>query len=423
MTESEVEPPDDASDDETESDVSNAADLERYYAAGGYDPDDQVQVSAAKRGAQRDSAPDIVLPEAAQRRNAVGQGPRGECAPEVAGLLAAFMKEVLAAGPARPDQSRHESSTQDRLAERRRGLLGRGIDSGSGAAKTQSSQILDIALSAIDGHKIDNVRLMEDEKAFSALCASLESQGQLHPIVVAPHSLKGRYVLVAGFRRYRAVSQLGWPTIRATVVPAGTSEEALYFINAAENAQRFKLSDFEIASRAQVMASRFGTSLAAYAREIGVSESRIQNLVRYLNTLPPDILEAWRNRDQDLTDHLLQKLATMRHDEASQHWAGWKSRLAAMKRAEHSDDELNYRRRSRVRPTDSMLARLQVTIERDASLDEPTRTFALKIVEFCSGYSTGIPGIFEPLPKRKRRNRAPSTRRASDELELPVLDR
>jgi hypothetical protein len=57
------------------------------------------------------------------------------------------------------------------------------------------------------------------------------------------------------------------------------------------------------------MSDRFGTPLAEYARRMGLSDARDQNLVRYLETLPPDILDAWRLHDPLLTDHMFQKLA------------------------------------------------------------------------------------------------------------------
>jgi ParB/RepB/Spo0J family partition protein len=236
----------------------------------------------------------------------------------------------------------------------------------------------------------------------------------------------GRYLIVAGFRRLRAAAELGWPTIKAVVCPAGISDQELFFLNAVENAQRFKLSAYEIASRAQLMHSRFDTPLADYAQRLGLTEARVANLVRCLEKLPADILEAWRAGDPLLNDHMLQRLTAMPHDEASQYWATWRAARAAAPVGRR--DRLRPRR-SENRPTAATVSRLWVAVKRSSLLDERTRDVALQILEFCLGGAVTVPGLFDPRapgPTRSGR-RVPTSRKGAaadrESRELPLPDR
>jgi ParB/RepB/Spo0J family partition protein len=290
--------------------------------------------------------------------------------------------------PPTPDPAR-------RLDARRGRLRADHEDRRDGHTKSMSREVVDLPVASITGSLVENVRLQEDEEAFRALCGGLSREGQLHPIVViADRHRSGRYQTVAGSRRLRAAAELGWPTIRATICAAGTSEEELYFLNATENALRFKLSTFEVASRAQLMSSRFGTSHADYARRLGLSAARVQNLVRYLERLPLDILDAWRNGDPFMNDHILQRLAAMPHDEASEFWAEWR---AARVRESNGPKRGRFGpRRSEDRPTSVMVNRLWVAAKRSPELDEKTRELVLKVVEFCLGHTPTVPGLFDP---------------------------
>ena len=194
-------------------------------------------------------------------------------------------------------------------------------------------------------------------------------------------------------------------------------------LNAVENAQRRTLTNYELAKRALMMSSRFGTSHAEYARRLGLSESRVQNLVRYLERLPADILEAWRAGDPLLNDHMLQKLTAMPHDEASGCWATGRAARAAAPLGRR--DRLRPRR-SENRPTGATVSRLWVAVKRADRLDEGTRDVALKILEFCLGHAVTVPGLFDPrAPGPRRVGRKTGTARKGAEAdresrELPL---
>ena len=296
------------------------------------------------------------------------------------------------------------SEPASHLDKRRERLRAERNDRRDGHAKSVDREVMDLPVSSISGSRLENIRQQEDEQEFHSLCESLGREGQLQPIVVvADRHRPDRYQTVAGFRRLRAAAELGWPTIRATVCDAETSEENLYFVNASENALRFKLSGYEVGCRAQFMASRFGTSHADYARRLGLSEGRVQNLVRYLERLPADILDAWRNGDPLLNDQMLQRLAAMPHDEASEFWAGW--RAARIRDSNGLKRDRRGPRRSQNRPTSVMVNRLLIAVRRNSELDEKSRELVLRVVEFCAGHTGTVPGLFDPrLPQPRKKS-------------------
>ena len=72
----------------------------------------------------------------------------------------------------------------------------------------------------------DQPRKEFDSKALEALAASLDSEGLLQPIAVRPSDGTTPYMLIAGERRFRAASALGWKTIPAIVRDDITVEES-----------------------------------------------------------------------------------------------------------------------------------------------------------------------------------------------------
>jgi ParB/RepB/Spo0J family partition protein len=312
-------------------------------------------------------------------------------------LMRALGSLMTATAPA--PEAKGQPAARARRMDRRTTLRDRLSDAADsrrdGHAKTVDREVADVQLSSISGLRIENIRLEEDETAFRALCESMKKDGQLQPVIVVAHAHRpGHYQPVAGFRRVRAAAELGWPTIRAVIHPAGSSDQELFFLNAVENAQRFKLSDYELACRAQLMATRFGTPLADYARRLGLSPARIQNLVRFLDVLPADIIAAWRSGDPLLSDRMLQTLSAMPHDEASEYWAAWKATHAASPRARTRDRASP--RRSLDRPTTAAVSRLWVAVKRNSNLDENARDLILGVVDYCLGRSSTVPGLFDP---------------------------
>src|SRR5688572_6715297 len=84
------------------------------------------------------------------------------------------------------------------------------------------------------------------EQELADLVASIRENGLLQPIVVRPVPTNGgatQYELVAGERRWRAVTRLGWREVPATV--RSVDDRTLLVLALVENLQRSDLSAFE----------------------------------------------------------------------------------------------------------------------------------------------------------------------------------
>jgi ParB family chromosome partitioning protein len=128
-----------------------------------------------------------------------------------------------------------------------------------------------------------------------ALAQSIGSQGVVQPIVVRPHpSDAGRYELVAGERRLRAIRLLGWPSAPALV--RNIPDEALLEAALVENIQREPLSPIEEATAYRDLLDQHGYTQETLSRRVGKDRSTIANMVRLL-ALPEAVqqdLEAGR---------------------------------------------------------------------------------------------------------------------------------
>ena len=123
-----------------------------------------------------------------------------------------------------------------------------------------------------------------DEAALAELVASIEASGLLQPVVV--RSRNGAYELIAGERRWRAVQQLGWPTVPAVVKEA--DDQTLLTLALIENLQRNDLSPIDEAQGYQRLIDQFKLPQAEVARMVGRNRSTVTNLLRLLR-LPESV--------------------------------------------------------------------------------------------------------------------------------------
>jgi ParB family transcriptional regulator, chromosome partitioning protein len=122
-----------------------------------------------------------------------------------------------------------------------------------------------------------------DEDAMAELVHSITEVGLLQPIVVRPVD-QGRYELVMGERRWRAVQQAGIDTIPAIVRETGDDDllrDALL-----ENLHRSELNPLEEAAAYQQLLSDFGCTHDELAGRIGRSRPQISNTIRLLKLSP-----------------------------------------------------------------------------------------------------------------------------------------
>jgi ParB family chromosome partitioning protein len=123
------------------------------------------------------------------------------------------------------------------------------------------------------------------EAELSELAASIKSNGLLQPITVRSQP-GGGWELVAGERRLRAVSRLGWTEIPAVV--HDFDDRAMLTLALVENLQRSDLNPLEEAEGYQRLIDEFGLTQQQVADAVGKDRTTITNLLRVL-TLPPAI--------------------------------------------------------------------------------------------------------------------------------------
>lgn len=134
---------------------------------------------------------------------------------------------------------------------------------------------------------ISQPRKVIDENELEQLSSSLERHGQLQPILVRPRPEKdGDWIIVAGERRWRAASQLGWSSLLAIEYTGDYASASLV-----ENLLRVDLSAVDEARALKKLIDHNGWSQSEAARQIGLSQPRINRSLRILN-LPEEFLNS-----------------------------------------------------------------------------------------------------------------------------------
>ena len=118
------------------------------------------------------------------------------------------------------------------------------------------------------------------------LQASLRVNGLLQPITVRPAPSGSGYELIAGERRFRAASQLGWTEIPALVKPV--DDKTLLVLAMIENLQRADLDPIEEADGYQRLAEEFKLNTQEVADVVGKDRSTVANALR-LRQLPASV--------------------------------------------------------------------------------------------------------------------------------------
>lgn len=108
----------------------------------------------------------------------------------------------------------------------------------------------------------------------SDLVPSMERLGLIEPILVRRE--KGRYLIVAGERRYRAAIKLGWKEIPAIVTDA--SEDICYEMSLAENEKRKNLNPWEVGKAIQFLRKEKKKTAEEVSSLLGYTERYVKQL-------------------------------------------------------------------------------------------------------------------------------------------------
>lgn len=164
---------------------------------------------------------------------------------------------------------------RDRLGKGLGALLGEYLEPDAPA-----SEVRKVRLSAIVPNPLQPRRVFS-ETELADLAASIRENGLLQPLVVRPRAgMPDRFELVAGERRFRALTRLEWPEVPVLVREA--DDETLLVLALVENLQREELNPLEEAEGYESLAERFGMKHADIAKAVGKDRSTVANLVRLL---------------------------------------------------------------------------------------------------------------------------------------------
>jgi ParB/RepB/Spo0J family partition protein len=265
-------------------------------------------------------------------------------------------------------------------------------------------QLLPLSSISVTG---DNPRraLVLDE-----LKESIEAHGLLQPVVVR-RARRGRYELIAGHRRFAAVSELGWPTVPAVVRSDAQLQAPV--LGLVENLQRRNLQPTEEAAALEALVRVRGWTTREVAEAVKRSQAYVSKRLRVFedplmapavlnNQLSVSAAEELLGLDQRLR-HKLLSLAIEEHWDRQQVRAAarGKGRFAANQRSPGLTARLHKIRQELrdVRPdqlTETDRRELRMLFQELAQLAR-ARTDSHEVV---------FPPLPEAAPARKRRRRS-----------------
>lgn len=179
--------------------------------------------------------------------------------------------------------------------------LGRGLDSLFGSLedetpeKTVEKEVVKIEKVVVNEPKEIEIGLIDrnpeqprtvfDEDALNELANSIKTHGVIQPIIVKEDN--GRYVIIAGERRWRASRLAGLKTIPCVI--KDYTEQEISEIAIIENLQREDLNPIESAKAIKNLINQYNLTQDEVADKIGKSRPAVANTLRLL-TLPDAII-------------------------------------------------------------------------------------------------------------------------------------
>lgn len=159
-------------------------------------------------------------------------------------------------------------------------------------APTHNQQIVRVPVTAIIPNRFQP-RQVFDPAGITELAETIAAHGLLQPIVLREYEPK-KYEIIAGERRFRAITTLHWKDIPAIIQEMDDNETASMAL--IENLQRQDLTAIEEASAYHELMQLNQLTQAALAQELGKSQSFVANKLRLLKLVKP-VQQALLKRD------------------------------------------------------------------------------------------------------------------------------
>jgi ParB family chromosome partitioning protein len=190
----------------------------------------------------------------------------------------------------------------------RKGSLGKGMSSLLGDINLDSlddkpvrnerisgqleAEVIRIKVGDIEPNPYQPRKVFDDAK-LRELSASLKQDGFLQPIVVTRSEIPGKFVIIAGERRYRASKLAGFETV--PVIVKDTNTEEMLRLALIENIQRANLNVIEEAEAYASLIRDYGLTQEQCADKVGKERSSVTNTLRLLSLpreLQDDIIDS-----------------------------------------------------------------------------------------------------------------------------------
>lgn len=166
--------------------------------------------------------------------------------------------------------------------------LGRGLEallgSATGLASSDDGALKSIPISQI-GRNPYQPRQEFNTEELAELQESLKASGLLQPITVRRRPGKDGFELIAGERRLRAATKLGWKEIPAIIKEI--DDKSILTLALVENLQRTDLNPIEEGEGYHQLSQDFGLTQQQIAETVGKDRTTVANMLRLLQLPEP----------------------------------------------------------------------------------------------------------------------------------------
>ncbi|HOV69288.1 MAG TPA: ParB/RepB/Spo0J family partition protein [Clostridia bacterium] len=164
-------------------------------------------------------------------------------------------------------------------------VLGRGLESLIPTAREEANSVIEVDINLIDPNQ-NQPRKAFVEQSLNELAESISAHGIVQPLLLQKKG--GRYLIIAGERRWRAARIAGLDKIPAIIKEY--SPDQIFEIALIENIQREDLNPIEEANAYNQLINEYGLTQEELSKRVGKSRPAIANSLRLLH-LPDKIKE------------------------------------------------------------------------------------------------------------------------------------
>lgn len=160
------------------------------------------------------------------------------------------------------------------------------------AASTAVEEVVQVPIGKVVPNKYQPRTVFDDAK-IEELARTIRTHGVIQPIVLREIA-EGQYEIIAGERRYRAMSKLEWTDVPAIIRNLSDKETASVAL--IENLQREELTAIEEALAYQQLIELHELTQEALAQRLGKGQSTVANKIRLLK-LPQEVQQSILNKE------------------------------------------------------------------------------------------------------------------------------